>query len=77
MDQRVSKIIAEGLLTPKPSVDISLCQECNKMTDNWYSDWPKDKKIIWMCKKCRDEKTKKIRQDLETILEKMCDEESH
>jgi hypothetical protein len=81
-EERVRKLadtMVRGFLqngAPKPNVDISLCQACNRMTDDWYSEWPKETKIIWICKKCRDEKAAKNRIELETILEKMCDEEN-
>ena len=81
MDEEHIKKLADTMIrgylqnaAPKPSVDISLCCECNKMTDYWYSQWPKGTKIIWICKECRDKKTKENRANLETILEKMCED---
>jgi hypothetical protein len=59
---------------PKPNVDVSLCIVCNKMTDLWSTGYPKDKKITWKCKECREKEAKKGTEELERILENMCDE---
>lgn len=58
----------------KPTVDVSLCEMCNKMTDRWYSKWP-NWNIVWLCEKCMEKTVKQNRTHLETILEKMCEEE--
>ena len=58
---------------PKPDIDVSLCAICDKMTDNWYTQWPKDREIIWMCRECQDELAKKSREKLEQTLENMCE----
>lgn len=50
----------------KPNVDISMCDMCNKMTDNWFNI---NHHIIWRCRKC----CYNSKQNLEKILEKMCD----
>jgi len=83
MDEEHIRKLADSMVrgflqnaAPKPTVDISLCQDCNKMTDYWYSEWPKTTKITWICKECREKKAKQNRAELETILEKMCNEES-
>lgn len=72
MDEEVRKLF----VTPRPTVDVSLCEKCGKMTDNWFSGWAKEQKITWMCKKCRDKLSEQSRIVLENILEEMCDEEN-
>lgn len=61
---------------PKPTVDVSLCENCGKMTDSWITQWPKKSKITWICKECKNKLVEKNKANLENILEKMCDEES-
>jgi len=76
MEKQVQDIIGDLLhrAGPKPEVDISMCEKCGKMTDNWISHWPKSRLIVWRCKECARTQAMKEREDLENILEKMCDE---
>ena len=63
--------------SPKPSVDVSLCKTCNKMTDKWFCAWPKSREIIWRCKECHEEEIKKREEDMKELkqtLERMCSE---
>ncbi len=55
----------------KPTVDVSLCSVCNKMTANW---WLKSHQIVWMCEECQTEESKRTHDNLEHKLERMCDE---
>lgn len=80
MDEKHVRKVAKNMIqsymeksNQKPSVDISLCRKCDKMTDNWYVQ---SSVIIWMCKDCRDKISEQNRVNLETILEKMCEDES-
>jgi hypothetical protein len=79
MDEEHSKKLINSLISnyisrnsPKPSVDISLCKTCNKMTDKWFCAWPKSREIIWKCKECSEKEGKERMKDLEKRLEKMC-----
>jgi hypothetical protein len=58
---------------PKPNVDVSMCETCGKMTDVWSTGWPKDKKITWKCKDCREKEAREGQRRLELALEEMCD----
>jgi hypothetical protein len=62
---------------PKPDVEVSLCIKCDKMTDNWYTYWPENSEIIWMCRECQEKLAKKSREKLEQRLENMCKEKDN
>ena len=41
---------------------------CNKITNKWYTEWPKRSTIIWICKKCKEIRDKDNKNNLEDML---------
>lgn len=55
---------------PFPTTEESECEKCGEMTRDWSTGYPKDRKINWKCKPCKEKEAEETEKMLKEAAEK-------